>query len=426
MGFILGLLYILLTYITPVALGVAADNLMGVLLVLALFGSFLTMLATRFSFREPEIYLVPALIGCAAMSRIAAGWFGGAIFGVENVGRTCGLFFVICVTASSFARVRIVGRLMVLIGLYYVIVGHLAYHYGVGGSSYLLQQNLDELESGVASIPRIRGLGFLNDPNDLGQFFVVCIGLLGLNWKRQSPLRNFVFVLVPAAILLDGIYLTHSRGALLALVVLGFFVMKPRLGKFALPVGCALAGGMLLAMRLLAGRGVAMHESSAAGRFEAWSAALQMFRSSPVFGVGFQAFTDHHELTAHNSFALVLAELGFVGAFIWLAIIVCALMKLNSMITDSDAPLSRELTACALSIRAAMAGFLAAAWLLSRAYTVTNFILVALVVALMESARRARMPEASVRPRRHWATVTLAAQVVLIAALYASVRFFWS
>src|SRR3546814_2891368 len=46
-----------------------------------------------------------------------------------------------------------------------------------------------------------------------------------------------------------------------------------------------------------------------------------MFLANPVFGVGVGNFTDHTRLTAHNPFALVLAETGIVGYTVWLAMV---------------------------------------------------------------------------------------------------------
>ena len=61
-------------------------------------------------------------------------------------------------------------------------------------------------------------------------------------------------------------------------------------------------------------------DDSAYGRVEAWYEGIQMFKSSPVFGVGKGMFTDFNNLTAHNSYMLVLAELGFVGSIFFLGL----------------------------------------------------------------------------------------------------------
>ena len=57
-----------------------------------------------------------------------------------------------------------------------------------------------------------------------------------------------------------------------------------------------------------------------------------MFKSAPLFGIGFNGFTDLYEITAHNSFVLCLAELGLLGSTLWVALLVTTTMGLNRII----------------------------------------------------------------------------------------------
>ena len=56
-------------------------------------------------------------------------------------------------------------------------------------------------------------------------------------------------------------------------------------------------------------------------RAEAWATGLDMFKHSPIFGVGARLFNEHHFLTAHNSFVLTLAELGLIGMMLFVTFI---------------------------------------------------------------------------------------------------------
>jgi len=47
---------------------------------------------------------------------------------------------------------------------------------------------------------------------------------------------------------------------------------------------------------------------------------MTMFRSSPIFGVGYETFTEHFRILAHNSFVQALAELGLFGALAWVGL----------------------------------------------------------------------------------------------------------
>jgi O-antigen ligase len=71
---------------------------------------------------------------------------------------------------------------------------------------------------------------------------------------------------------------------------------------------------------LLGGRSGSDADSSSFERLEAWNAGMQMFRSSPLWGVGKSQFVDHFYITAHNTFVLEAAELGFVGLVLWTSV----------------------------------------------------------------------------------------------------------
>jgi O-antigen ligase len=83
-------------------------------------------------------------------------------------------------------------------------------------------------------------------------------------------------------------------------------------------IPCALVG---IPVMLLGGRSGEAADLSTEMRYDAWGAGLDMWHHSPIYGVGARAFTDHHYLTAHNSFVLSLAELGFVGLFLFATVI---------------------------------------------------------------------------------------------------------
>jgi O-antigen ligase len=48
--------------------------------------------------------------------------------------------------------------------------------------------------------------------------------------------------------------------------------------------------------------------------------ALGLWSASPIFGVGYEQYMKHNWMTAHNSYALALAEQGLPGTFLWLMV----------------------------------------------------------------------------------------------------------
>ena len=177
-------------------------------------------------------------------------------------------------------------------------------------SPYLLPQNT---ETGV--IYRIRGLSFISDPNDLSQVLVSLMPCLFLWWKPNSGLRNFLFVLLPSAMLIYGMFLTHSRGAIIAMLAVAILALRPRLGN----IRSAIIGGILFAVTSAVGWSGGRDISVEAGqdRLAAWSTGLGLIRSHPIFGVGYQRFAEFNEITAHNTIVVCAAELGFVGLYFW-------------------------------------------------------------------------------------------------------------
>ncbi len=105
-----------------------------------------------------------------------------------------------------------------------------------------------------------------------------------------------------------------------------------------------------------------------------------MLKSHPTFGVGAGNFTDHHPaLTAHNSFVLCFAELGLVGYFIWVALLVLTYKGLGQAVKDLPPPAEEHRYAALL--RSSLVGFLTCAWFLSRTYQPALYFILALCVS---------------------------------------------
>jgi O-antigen ligase len=108
-----------------------------------------------------------------------------------------------------------------------------------------------------------------------------------------------------------------SRGGqLVFLTATGVYFVR-RFGWRGIMVGAIFGAGMLM----MGGRGGDDAEASSLERTRCMYMGMQMFRESPLFGVGQGQFTEHHVQTAHNSYALVAAELGLPGMLLWVALV---------------------------------------------------------------------------------------------------------
>ncbi|MGB9605849.1 MAG: O-antigen ligase family protein, partial [Bryobacteraceae bacterium] len=238
-------------------------------------------------------------------------------------------------------------------------------------------------------------------------------------------LGNTVLVVVPALWILYGLGLTRSRGGALGLVVLVALAVRDRLGR----LGSWIVSGMVLAGMLAANfggaRALSLRAASISGRVEAWSAGLQMLKQSPLFGVGYRAFTDYHEMTAHNSFVLCFAETGMLGYFFWLGLLVATARDLAVLAGLSAAdPAQAAVRHWARTVRLAYYTFLTTAWFLSRTYIPTLYLLIAMGVGLREIAQRngwVKLPGLD----QKWLAMTVIFQVLTVTAVYAVARLRW-
>lgn len=384
--FVLVLFYMALTIIRPQDYlpGVAALQLMPVTLILA----FLLWLGSSSrTFAAPHFLLLPVLMLVMMISQVVNGWTGGAIFVFTRFAPVL-IFFAILVAAMTTRR-RVVITMTVIALCAMVLALH-----GVDQATTGMGWTGMPLGTGG----RIQYVGTFNDPNDLGLLFVVALPMSLYLWGR-SRFFGKCFWLAGAALLLYGVYLTKSRGTQLAVLVMGGAYLWRRRG--AITAGVMSAAGLVILTLMPSTRmsDLGVDEASAFGRVDAWYAGLHMFLSRPLFGIGAGNFTDYNDLTAHNSWVLVLAETGFLGYTVWLAFVgysfwmMVAVLRhrLESGSTPAQMAELRSEQALTMTLLLALCGFFSAAFFLSRSYTILLYLLAAIVVGYYIGARH-RMP----------------------------------
>jgi O-antigen ligase len=312
MAFALTLLYLLTFYVTPGDLfgDLAQYRVELVIAFLALLASIPSLSSARVLASRQTL----ALIGFSfaiGMSIVVSGWLGGTVIALYTFAPVLFCFFLVAINCRTKLHLQLVVLTLFLGSAYYVFQGAWALHGNIDPSPYVMNQG-DELR-------RIRGLGVVNDPNDLSQLFVALMPCLFFSWKSRSPFNNVLFVWLPTTILIAGMYLCHSRGAAIAIAVVLISASRRKIG---LVPAVLVAGGLLvagLALGWSGGREVSA--DAGADRTDAWYVGLQLIKSHPVFGVGFGHFTDYYPITAHNSVVVCAAEVGLVGLFFWILIV---------------------------------------------------------------------------------------------------------
>jgi len=427
-----------------------------------------------------QTYLLAGFIVAIALSQVARGWLGGVVESWRMFLPSAAVFFFIVVNVTTIRRLKIIVLAAVGSCLVVAVEALCGYYAGYHGEMFVLLTNISSPQDDVVGqLTRIRGAGFLSDPNDLAQILLIALPLAFIAWRRKRVVSNFFVVLVPAALLLWATYLTHSRGGLIALAAVALMAARKKLGTTA---STALAAVFILAMLALdftGGRGISAADGT--DRLEAWANGLEMFKSAPLFGIGFNSFTDLYEITAHNSFVLCLAELGLLGTTLWMALLVTTTTGLNHVIGVQKRRASRlfgllrlfeassinSTGALAVNsshsegiaalkyayayeglrtmesaeatnfetrtefarppiapqqwlvwIRLALVSFMTTAWFLSRSYTITMYLVLGLATAAIAIQGGERKPA----DRGHWIFSTIAAEVLIIILIYALVR----
>jgi hypothetical protein len=243
---------------------------------------------------------------------------------------------------------------------------------------------------------RVRYMGELHDPNEVA--LAVCAGGIGLliGFMLRKRRTASKLVMVAGVLLLVGtVLLTKSRGGLIvAMLVPGVYIVR-RFGLAAIAPAALLA----LPVLLLGGRSGGNADMSTLLRYEAWKAGLDMFASSPFYGVGAQRFFDFHYLTAHNSYVLTLAELGVVGMFLFVTLIYLSIKTLYVGLRElAKVPGTAAAQVWGMALMSAMIGIAFQINTLSMAYHSVVWLFLGLVGAWYSSVRHHR-PELVIKMR---------------------------
>jgi putative inorganic carbon (hco3(-)) transporter len=394
------ILYISYFYLQPLEfISASGDYHIGLILLIVMAFACVILLVrnTAIVAQTPQTLLLLAFTGAIAFSRIGNRWFGGAVTAIIDFGPALVVFLAIFLGARSFRRLGAIAGLLVSLTAFLVVLGICAYHFGfmqekfIYGYADALANEYDPAEALAGIGRRIQALGMLNNPNNLGQAIVMALPLLSLAWKQGRFGRNLFVVILPMALFVYGIYLTGSRGAEVSLVAIALIATRRRFGLSRAVVLCLVFALLLSALKFGGGREISAEESSAQGRIAAWSAGLAMFKSSPIWGVGYNGFNEYNsnnKLTAHNSWVLCFAELGFVGYFVWMALLYATawqFSRLRGLAAENGSP--PQLQAWAGAVSLSFYGFMTHCLFASRTYMMLLYLLIGMCAALVQIAR---------------------------------------
>jgi hypothetical protein len=288
---------------------------------------------------------------------------------------------------------------------------------------------------------RLKGQNFLGDPNDFGQLLVCTLPLTFIFWRPRRTVWNLLIVGPMIATIGFGLFFTHSRGALLAVIAVVFVAFRGKLG--AIP-SMVLGGGLFVgAMAMGASGGRDISAGAGSDRTALWGDGMQMLKAHPIFGAGWNEMADQFGMTAHNSVIVCAAELGMFGLFFWSLFLLPTVRDALAVasptgLTDEvpqpvdespyayAAPTMKKLDKAEINqlgrlIWLSLVGFMVSAMFLSRAFVMTLFLLggMAEVVFQMALERGMIQPRLSLGRTIAYSGVLW---IVMIPGMYAIIR----
>jgi len=341
MGLFLTLLYVMLSLLSPANM-IPELAKYRVLVILSFITAFVSVprftLIPLVSRLSRQFWLVVAFILWLAFVWLPNHWLSGPFYTIlQFMPDAIVYFFVIAHLRSPF-RLAILRAVVAVATLYILFMGFSQYQ--LAGLAHTDMPYAMVWESDLLGPPRLRGLGVLGDPNIFGQFLLVQLPLLFVSNKPRGMGMGYLFAVPVALVFLVGLYLTGSRGALLGLLVMIGLYLQSRFKAVGTVIGLLLGTVTVVGVNVLgASRTISLQ--GGVDRLALWSDGIGILKHSPLWGIGYHAFSDNVRMTAHNSYLLCACESGLIGFFLWTGILVITLRQLH-IVSRSAAAKARE------------------------------------------------------------------------------------
>jgi O-antigen ligase len=235
------------------------------------------------------------------------------------------------------------------------------------------------------SAGRVRYLGVLRDPNEVALTIGAGLPIWIARYQRRQNLSRSFGLVVGFLIITLTIIATQSRGGILVfLAALGIYFVR-RFG-----VKGVIAGGLMGSpLLLVGGRSGDEADQSALERKEALLEGFHMFQHNPIIGAGYDNYTEHSHLTAHNSYMLAVGENGFVGLFLFLCILVLAFkICILAIQRYKNRPEAKVANVSATMVLAGMSGVSIGSFFLSFTYHQILWVYLGVTGALHTAIRK--------------------------------------
>lgn len=370
MAMILIFLYMVALYVRPQDWVPAFLNLptATIIIPIAMVGATANYLRAREQFQLPQNRLLPLYLLVIFLSTFIETGVTNGFDQFEIFLKRIVVFFMVAWLLTTPVRIHLTIWAVLLLSLF---LAYQAYLQGVEGASW----------GGLTPYPgysevRVRWYGDWDGPNVFGILFVMAAAMsLEFVFGPYSWVRRLIGVALVGAFV-GAIFLTNSRGAVLALGCAALFYFRDR---FRRPLAIALAGLAVVGLFAFGPSRmgeVSSGESSAHERTWLWEQGLSMLRENPVLGVGRGEFVHRVDLKliAHNNYVQNFAETGLVGfscfvAVLWFCFRGCFL------VAKQDVGTSPALASAARMAMSAIVGFAAATFFVVMELDLLYFLL---------------------------------------------------
>lgn len=174
------------------------------------------------------------------------------------------------------------------------------------------------------------------DPNFIGIPLVASTAML-LNYTlKERNVKYALMYLIPFLAVIN----TSSHGNFLGLAVSNGLVLLSYLKEKGLPLTRKISMFTLILVVMLIliviaaayfpdewNRMSTFTEDSDNGRFALWERSLEVWKTSPLLGIGLEGMYRHFGLANHNTYIQVLSETGVVGLVLFLSLIISLIKR---------------------------------------------------------------------------------------------------
>lgn len=273
-------------------------------------------------------------------------------------------------------------------------------------------------------------VGDMYDPNDLAMLMVTILPISFMSIFVVKRLLAKILLLLCSTFLLVAITTTQSRGGFIGLVIVAIciiFIKIKKVSRIKRIIPIAILGFIFIYS--MGGeykdriRSIFENTDEGAGRILVWKRTLFIIKDHPILGVGPNAFmtaygdylaNDRFEgelsrtsaggkwQTAHNSFLLVLAELGLPGLIIFVSILYLTFRNLRRImkLPLADNEESKNIKYHATALMISLAGFLTCSFFLSQAYNGLIYVIFVLSNSMIRNCGDAKTGYESLNPIR--------------------------